>query len=239
MTDQHGVLDAAYHDRRLTVKSHVYRLSRRTKEVEQAIKRYFDGDPATIVDVGTADGLMLEALKPRLAPGIHYIGLDMSLPLLRAHPALAKSGVSLIQAEGESLPLADGTADVVIATAVIEHAADPGRMMDECQRVLGPGGILVLTTPSPMMEKIATMVGLLDEEEDGEHNVTLGLRQLREMSEDRAMTVLEARKFMFAPSGFPAEETIEKWLGPLGLNLVMANQLLVARKNAKKSRGRP
>jgi ubiquinone/menaquinone biosynthesis C-methylase UbiE len=227
MAEQHGVLDAAYHERRLTVKSHTYRLARRTREVEQAIRRYADGAVSIIVDVGTADGMMLDTLKARLNDDIHYIGLDMSLALLRAHGG----GLSLIQAEGENLPLGDGAADVVIATAVIEHAADPRRMMEECGRVLRCGGILVLTTPSPMMEKIATMVGLLDEEEDGEHNVTLGLRQLRRLAEGCAMTVLEARKFMFAPSGFPAEETIERWLGPLGLNLVMANQLLVARKN--------
>lgn len=42
-------------------------------------------------DVGTADGLMLEALKPRLHQNIH--------PLLRARPAEAKGGLSLIPAE--------------------------------------------------------------------------------------------------------------------------------------------
>jgi len=37
---------------------------------------------------------------------------------------------------------------------------------------------------------------------------------------------------MFSPIGFPAEKTIEKIFGPLGLRLVMANQLLVARRGS-------
>lgn len=42
----------------------------------------------------------------------------------------------------------------------------------------------------------------------------------------------EKRHKLPSPIGFPGEKTIEKLFGPLGLSLVMANQLLVARKPA-------
>ena len=58
----------------------------------------------------------------------------------------------------------------------------------------------------------------------------MNLKQLSQMARENQFEVVEAKKFMFSPIGFPAEKTIEKIFGPLGLRLVMANQLLVARK---------
>jgi SAM-dependent methyltransferase len=225
MSSQHGVLDEGYHQRRLSRLSHRYRLQRRTSEVEKALGRHGQGELRWLVDVGTADGLMLDALKARLGAGVRFIGIDLSLALLKKHRG---NGVSLIQAEAESLPIRSGSADAVVATAVIEHARDPGRMMAECARVLRPGGLLVLTAPSPAMERIATAVGLLDE--DGAHNVMLGLEELGDLAEQSGLTVVEARKFMLSPIGLPAEETLERLLTFLRLGAVLANQLLVARR---------
>lgn len=56
-----------------------------------------------------------------------------------------------------------GTWSVVIA-AVIERLPAPEQFMAKCGRVLKPGGVLVITTPDPRMEKIATAIGLLKEE---------------------------------------------------------------------------
>ena len=56
------------------------------------------------------------------------------------------------------------------------------------------------------------------------------MKELRSMAQESGLNVLESRKFMFSPVGFPAERVIERLLGPVGLNLLMANQLLVARK---------
>ena len=44
------------------------------------------------------------------------------------------------------LDVADASADVVLSTQVLEHVADPERYLDECRRVLRPGGRLMLST---------------------------------------------------------------------------------------------
>jgi SAM-dependent methyltransferase len=51
-----------------------------------------------------------------------------------------------------SVPLADGSADVVLSTQVLEHVADPAAYLAECARLLRPGGSLVLTTHGIMYE---------------------------------------------------------------------------------------
>jgi len=43
-------------------------------------------------------------------------------------------------ASGEALPFADGTFDLVFAHGVVQYTADPQRLVDECRRVLKPGG---------------------------------------------------------------------------------------------------
>lgn len=47
-----------------------------------------------------------------------------------------------------ALPFADGTADFVICSHVIEHVADPFGMLDEIRRVLRPGGRAVVVVPN-------------------------------------------------------------------------------------------
>jgi 2-polyprenyl-3-methyl-5-hydroxy-6-metoxy-1,4-benzoquinol methylase len=202
----------------------IYRLRRRTDEVAEALLRYSDGRVSVVVDVGTADGLMLNLLQKRMS-SVTFLGFDLSLELLQANPAndLLKS-----QSDALCMPVRSGSADAVIATAIIEHVPDPDMMMRECARMLRPGGLLIVTTPDPMMEKISSSIGLLKE---AGHNETLNLAQLCERAETAGFQVIEAKKFMFSPVGFPAEKLIERGMRATKLDLVMANQLLVVRKN--------
>jgi SAM-dependent methyltransferase len=70
---------------------------------------------------------------------LSYVGTD----------AQAGPGVDLV-CPAERLPdaLGDGSADVVISTEMLEHAADWRGAMTGMARVLAPGGLLVLTTRS-------------------------------------------------------------------------------------------
>src|SRR5262249_53053773 len=193
-----------------------------TDEVERSLKSYTKGPLKVIVDVGTADALMLQNLRSRLGP-LQFLGLDYSLGLLQAR---ALEGIWKARADALKLPVKSGVADAIIATAVIEHLEEPKGLMREAARVLRTGGLLLVTTPAPFMEKVASALGIWKE---GGHQETLNLKKLRKMALENGFTIAEAKPFMFSPIGFPAEKTIEKIFGPLGLRLVMANQLLVAR----------
>jgi SAM-dependent methyltransferase len=219
----HGVYDVDYYHGRHKKKQLIYRLRRRTDEVERSLRAYTQGALKTIVDVGTADALMLRNLQQRLGE-MTYVGIDRSFHLLNAEKL---NGIFKTQADALQLPLREGVADAVVATAIIEHVPDPPKMMREMGRILRQGGLMVITTPAPFMEKVAEALGIWKE---GGHDTTLNLNQLKEMARANGFVVVEATKFMFSPIGFPAEKTIERVFGPLGLRLVMANQLLVARK---------
>lgn len=48
----------------------------------------------------------------------------------------------------EQMKLADNSFDLILCTQVLEHVQNPGRVIDECHRVLKPGGVLIATAPS-------------------------------------------------------------------------------------------
>jgi SAM-dependent methyltransferase len=50
--------------------------------------------------------------------------------------------------QGEQLPFASGSFDLVTANMVLEHVAAPERLFDEVARVLKPGGRFVVHTPN-------------------------------------------------------------------------------------------
>ena len=101
--------------------------------------------PAVIVDVGCGDGSAL-AVAARHNPGHRFAGIDWSGDALRSAQAL---GLTVLRAGvAASLPVADGVADVVIMSELIEHLVDPDGAVAEARRVLRPGGSLLLSTPN-------------------------------------------------------------------------------------------
>lgn len=218
-----GVNDVDYFHGRRQRRQLIYRLQRRTDEVEAALRTYGDGRFRVIVDVGAADGLMMEELQRRMGP-VTFLGIDLSFALLRAYSA---DGVFKAQGDALCIPVKSSAADAVVATAVIEHVPDASAMLRECARILRPDGLLVVTTPDPRMEQIATTIGLL---KDPGHQQTFTLKELTELANANGFAVCEVRKFMFSPIGFPAETTIERMLRAFRLNALLANQLLVARR---------
>ena len=90
---------------------------------------------------------------------------------VREKIAAERAGVVYVSAVGEQLPLASGSADIVIIENCLDHAEDPRRVLGEIARVLKHGGFLWLLVdfmdyrdhmhPSPMRE--AALRGLLAE----------------------------------------------------------------------------
>lgn len=78
--------------------------------------------------------------------GGNAIGVDPLAEELRLlFPWQRKSSVPTIAAEGENLPFADASFDIVFSDNVIDHARDPRRIVAEVARVLKPGGLFYFT----------------------------------------------------------------------------------------------
>lgn len=219
-----GSLDMEYAKGRDTKKSLRYRLWRRTHEVLSAVKEFSTKPVKDIIDLGTADGRMLDMIH-RKYPKTRCLGVEYNQDLVDFGKAKFPY-LEIIQGDIQSLDLPDNSFDVAVATAVIEHVPDPGKAMREAKRILRPGGILVLTSPDPFWEYLATKVGHLEEDQ---HNKVMSLKQLCDLALRSGFTILKTQKFMLSPVGMPFEVGIEKFVRRLHLNFVMANQLLVAR----------
>jgi len=50
--------------------------------------------------------------------------------------------------DASDMPLDDNSFDLALCTEVLEHCNEPQAIIDECHRVLRPGGTLVVTVPS-------------------------------------------------------------------------------------------
>ena len=90
-----------------------------------------------VLDIGCADGWARGVLRH-----CDYIGLD--------YPATA-SGLyqtrPQVFADGASLPFASSSFDTVLLLEVLEHVIDAERVLAEIDRVLKPGGTLLISMP--------------------------------------------------------------------------------------------
>lgn len=110
---------------------------------------------ARVLDVGAALGLYVVAWN---RAGFDAIGVEPWAEAVEAsHGIEAETGVPLemLQGPGENLPIADQSIDLVVATSVLEHVEDPGRVIAEAHRVLRPGGGFYFYTTSALCPRQA------------------------------------------------------------------------------------
>ena len=216
-----------YHELRLNRFDYRYRLKRRTQEIISAIKKYSSKDNLTVLDVGTADGLMLNALgKSKNIKVTWSIGLDVSKESFKLN---GEKVFEFVQGDALNLPFKDGFFDVVIATAVLEHVPDINEALSEFNRVCAINGICIVTTPDPLMDKIGTLIGYSKEPEL--HVQTLTLSTLANLFKSAGFKVLKAEKFMLSPIGLiPFEQKVEDTIRRIRLDFLMCNQLIVCQK---------
>jgi SAM-dependent methyltransferase len=105
-----------------------------SRSLERAVRERLAGRSNLLVyDVGAGS----KPYQPLFAPFLRrYVGLDQ----LRG-PDTDLEGVA------EALPLRSGSADVVLATQVLEHVDDPVLAVSELFRVLQPGGVAFVSCP--------------------------------------------------------------------------------------------
>lgn len=100
------------------------------------------------VDVGCGEG----RLSRVLAEGGHtVVGVDSS-PTLAALARAAGGLREVLDAPADSIPLADGCADLVIAFMTLQDMDEIDGPLAEAARLLGPAGVLCAAAPHPFAE---------------------------------------------------------------------------------------
>ena len=100
----------------------------------------------TVVDLGCGAGTDLLIAAQMVGPEGRAIGIDMTPAMLdrarESADAMGLENVELHQGLIESLPLEDGSVDVVISNGVIDLVVDKDAVFAEIDRVLKPSGRL-------------------------------------------------------------------------------------------------
>jgi SAM-dependent methyltransferase len=100
--------------------------------------------PLRILDAGCGTGALLDRLQSW--PGVELYGLDYSGQALAY--TRQRGHHHLIQGDLTRLPFPDGTFDVVTALDVVEHIREDEGALREVNRILRPGGVLLVSVPA-------------------------------------------------------------------------------------------
>lgn len=95
-----------------------------------------------IVDAGAGEGYGAAILAGR--GSVVAVDLDAAT----ARHAARRYGVRAVQGDLCRLPLAEGSADALVALQVLEHIPCAVGFLESCRSVLRHGGVLVLSTPN-------------------------------------------------------------------------------------------
>jgi len=100
-----------------------------------------------VLDIACGTGYGSNTLKASKASLV--VGVDRSPEAVaygRRHHSASRP--DFLVADAQFLPFAQGTFDVVVCLETIEHVNDYRLLLREIQRLLGPGGLAVISTPN-------------------------------------------------------------------------------------------
>lgn len=101
---------------------------------------------STVLELGCGDGFQLSLLRERFA---RVFAIDpVNMPDQASGCAYAVA---------EALPFGGETFDLIVSNCVLEHLNDRRRALDECARVLKPGGFMAHVVPSRFW-KVASLL---------------------------------------------------------------------------------
>jgi SAM-dependent methyltransferase len=155
------------------------------------------GHGTKVIDVGCGAGRhSFEAFRR----GADVVAFDQDAAELKnvdtMFRALADSGqvprtahAQTVMGDALALPYSDGTFDCVIASEILEHVPADNTAIDELIRVLKVGGMLAITVPRWLPERLCWLLSDDYHSNEGGHIRIYRANQLRAKIADRGMTL--------------------------------------------------
>jgi ubiquinone/menaquinone biosynthesis C-methylase UbiE len=102
--------------------------------------------PAKVLDFGCGTGDVAMQLHTL---GYAVSGCDISPQMLAGARERASDIEWLQLTKGRHLPFTESSFDAIVASSVLEYVDDVDALLDEFQRIIRPGGTLLVTVPNP------------------------------------------------------------------------------------------
>lgn len=125
-----------------TERHHGYHAWLDRAEIE-VVRKHLPAGGGRLLEAGCGTGLILKSLQDNTSQAV---GIDLSRGML-GHAQ--KKGLSVCQANIQQLPFAAATFDVVCSFKVLAHIPDIQQTLQEFERVLRPGGVLIAEFYNP------------------------------------------------------------------------------------------
>ena len=122
-----------------------------SKKRGHAVKPWLRGD---VLDIGCGGE---SSLVDILEKGQRYVGVDIqkdTIERLKVEKPECEFHCVDVEVEGSLVKTVNSRFDTIVAIAVIEHLKDPAALLQQCKTMLKPGGRIVITTPTPLGDKL-------------------------------------------------------------------------------------
>jgi len=131
----------------------VFRYDAGSIATRKIIRDHIHTKQGTVLEIGTGFSTLLEDL-----PNFTKYGIDISeknIEHMQRHFARTGINATLCVADAESLPFESNFFDVIVTSHTLEHIKNDRQVLEECARVLKPGGELIIFVPG-RIDGIAT-----------------------------------------------------------------------------------
>lgn len=104
-----------------------------------------------VLDVACGTGVVARLAAERVGPEGAVTGVDINPAMLAVARSVSSRGAAIEwhEASAESMPLPDGSFDVVLSSLGLQFVADKASALREMRRVLAPDGRLAVATVGP------------------------------------------------------------------------------------------
>jgi SAM-dependent methyltransferase len=165
----------------------------------------------SVLEVGCGAGVDLARFA---RGGAHVTGVDLTpsaIELARANFAQQGLMGDLRVESGEQLPFADDSFDLVYAHGVVQYTPNPQRLVDECRRVLKPGGEAVFQVYNRIswLNALSKLMNVPLEHEDAPVLLTFSASEFKKL-------LSGFREVRIVPERFPVKSRLHGgWKGTL------------------------
>lgn len=127
---------------------------KRHNKIAEIVKRYYPKADAKILDIGGREGFLCDALKRQGFRDFYII--DISSEAIKFAKERGYQGEVM---DGENVATLNKKFDIVVASHVLEHCQNPGKIVGGIYEVLNMNGIVFVEVPRQPKGKVPTKYG--------------------------------------------------------------------------------